>query len=95
MTEKKTITHLDLTKLTKILTKKIQCEFCFISVGVWTIQKFLVCIKNFGQYKKLPLDKLARKKDTVVQEMLFLQLQGLDDLVAFLELSVFINASLP
>ena len=56
-----------MTKLEKILTKKIRCNrFCFISVGARTVWKFLVSKKNFGQYKKLPLDKFVRKKDIAV-----------------------------
>ena len=32
-------------------------EFCFNSVGVQAVLRFLVSIKNFGQNKKLPGDK--------------------------------------
>ena len=45
----------NLAKLTKILTKKNQCNrFCFISIGVQAVLTFLVCIRNLRQYKKLP-----------------------------------------
>ena len=54
----------NLAKLTKILTKKNQCNrFCFISIGVQTVLKFLVCIRNLRQYKKFPSDKFVKKKN--------------------------------
>ena len=72
MTEKKTITHLDLTKLTKILTKKkFNASFVSFQQEYGQYKNFQFFLKTFGQYKKLPLDKLARKKDIVVQEMFF------------------------
>ena len=47
MIEKKTIPNLD--------EKKIQCNrLCFISISIGAVLKFLVSIKNFGKYKKLP-----------------------------------------
>ena len=53
----------NLKKLTKILTKKFQCNrFCFNSVQVWATLRFLVSIKNLRQYKKLSGDKYVRKK---------------------------------
>ena len=72
----------------------------FVSGGAQAVLRFLVGIKNVGQYKKLPCDKFMKEKITfhkVFSSMQnFLELQCLiDDLVDFLELSMFINASLP
>ena len=72
--------------------KKIQCNrFCFILVQVRVILRFLVCIKNFRQYKKMPWDKFVKKKRTFSKTFrsmrIFLELHCLfDDLVGFLEL---------
>ena len=45
----------NLAKLTKILAKKNQCyRLRFISIGVEAVLKFLICIRNLSQYKKLP-----------------------------------------
>ena len=53
----------NLAKLTKILTKKNQCNrFCFISIEVQAVLTFLVCLRNLRQYKKLPEDKFVKKK---------------------------------
>ena len=38
------------------------CRFCFVSVGVRAVLRFLVSIKNLKQYKKLPSDKFVKKK---------------------------------
>ena len=83
--------------------KKIQCNrFCFISVWAQTVLRFsstiLVSIKNRCIKNSLDIN-LWRKKEHlakyfVVCETFRLQCL-LDDLVNFLELSVFINASLP
>ena len=46
----------DFIKLRKMATKKIRCNrFRFISVGVWTLLRFLVSIKNFRQHKKFAM----------------------------------------
>ena len=72
----------------------------FNSVGVQTILRFLVSIKSFRHNKKLTFDLFAEQK-TKFQKIFrgmrdFLELQCLvDDLVDFLELSIFINVSLP
>ena len=81
----------NLAKLTKILTKKINVynRFCFISVQVWAELRFLVSIKNFGQYKKLPWDNKFMKKKRTFRKIFpsmqnFLELHCLvDDLVDF------------
>ena len=53
----------NLTKLTKILARKIQCNrFCFISFGVQAVFRFLVSIKNLKKLKKLPWNKFVKKK---------------------------------
>ena len=39
-------------------------RFCFISVGVRAVLRFLVSIKKLGQYKKFPWDKFVKKKRT-------------------------------
>ena len=80
------------TKLTKILKKKIQCNrFYFILMGVQEVLRFLVSIRDLRQYEKLNIlknilqyAKLFRIKKCLV-----------DDVSAFLELSLFNNASLP
>ena len=42
----------NLAKLTKVLKKEIECDmFCFFSVGVLVVLRFLVKIKEFGQSK--------------------------------------------
>ena len=69
------------------------------SVGVWAALRVLVG-KNFRQNKKSAWDKFVKKKRTLHKTFCsmqnFLELQCLiDDLVDFLELSVFVNASLP
>ena len=50
-------------------------------------------------YKRLPWDKFLKKKrniyKNILQYAIFLELQSLDDLVDFFELSMCINASLP
>ena len=72
----------------------------FNSVGVQTILRFLVSIKSFRHNKKLTFDLFAEQK-TKFQKIFrgmrdFLELQCLvDDLVDFLELSMFIDAYLP
>ena len=51
---------------------KIQCNrFCFISVGVRTILRFWVGIKNLGQYEKLPWKKENFAEHFVVYEFFF------------------------
>ena len=61
--------------------------------------RFFLSIKNFGQYKKLPLDKFEEKRTfskIFCTMQISLKLQCLvDELVDSLELSMFINASLP
>ena len=52
----------NLTKLTKTLTKKISATGFGFSTRKGSILRFLVCVKNFGQYIKFPLDKLVKKK---------------------------------
>ena len=53
----------NLTKLTKTLTKKISATgFGLFQYKKGSILTFLVCVKNFGQYIKFPLDKLVKKK---------------------------------
>ena len=87
----------NLMKLTKILTRKNSVQF--ISVGVWAVLRFLVIIKNLGQYKNLPGDKFVEKKGTFCKAVLsiqtFLDLSLVNDLVDFLELLIFINVCLP
>ena len=58
------------------------------SVGVWTVLRFLVSVKNLGQYKKLPSNKFVKKRKalhkTFCSVQNFLELQCLvDDLVDF------------
>ena len=58
----------NLTKLTKILKKKFQCNrFCFISVGVYGVLRFLNSIKNLEQ---LPRNKFEKKKKNILQNIL-------------------------
>ena len=82
------------------MTKKNQCNrFYFIPVGVRTVLRILVGIKNLWQYKKLPLDKFVKKKRTFCKTFHstqnVLELQCLvDNLVDLLELSMFIDVSL-
>ena len=62
--------------------------------------RFLVSIENFGYNKKLTWDKFVEQKRTfwkIFRGMLgLLELQcSVDDLVDFLELSMFVNTSLP
>ena len=63
------------------------------------IVRFLASIKNLEQYKRLSSDKFEKKRifrKTFCSGRNFLELKYLvDDLVDFLELSMFINASLP
>ena len=40
----------NLTKQTKIITRK-NLGFVFFSVGVWALIRFLVVLRNLGQYK--------------------------------------------
>ena len=71
--------------------------FCFISVGVRAVAKFLVSIKNLQQCKKLPwcVKKKEAFHETFHSMQNFLELQCLvDDLLNFLESSMFNNASL-
>ena len=73
--------------------------FCFISVGVQAVLRFLVSTKILRQYKKLPSDKFMKKKEYFAKHFIVceisLELQCLVDcLVYFLELSMFINFSL-
>ena len=70
-----------------------------MSVGVWAVLIFLVSIKTLKQYRKLPWNKFVKKKrkfwKTFCSMQKFLELQFLvDHLVDFLELSMFISASL-
>ena len=72
----------------KTLTKKsVQQVLVYFSTRKGSILRFLVCLKNFGQYIKFPLDKLVKKKIIfgkyfVVCETFELQCL-LDDLVDF------------
>ena len=64
------------------------------------VVRFLVSVKNLGQYQKLACDKIMKKKRTLRQTfrsvLYILELQCLvDDLVYFLKLSRFGNAYLP
>ena len=57
-------------------------------------------MKNLGLYKKIPWDKFEKKKEIFAKHFpvreIFLKLQCLaDDLVDFLEFSMFNNVSLP
>ena len=54
----------------------------------------IFCTKQLGQYKKLSWNKFYKKKFRSMQNFLGLQF-SVDDLVKFLELSMFTNASLP
>ena len=80
---------------------KIQCNrFYFNSVRIQSVLRYLVSIANVGQNKKLPEDEFMKQKGTFRKIFHsirnFLELQCLvDDLVELLELSIFINASLP
>ena len=91
-----------LRKLTKILKRDNSMQqVLFHFSRSAAVLRILVSIKNLGQYKKLPLDKLVKKKKRTFCKTLrstrnFFKLQCLaDDLVDFLELSMFINVSLP
>lgn len=81
-----------------MLTRKIQCNRFRWSTNTNNI---LVNVKNFWQYNKLTSDKFVKKKIIISQNILysmpdFSELQCLiDNLVDFLKLSVFTNASLP
>ena len=51
----------NLTKLTKILAKKVQCNrFCFNLVEVQAELRFFVSMKNLRQYKNLSEDKCVK-----------------------------------
>lgn len=78
--------------------KKKSNSFCFISVRVQAVLRFLD-ITNIWQYKKLPWEKFLKKKKRTFRKILCcmqksLEPQNLDGEVHFLELSIYINAFL-
>ena len=61
-------------------------QVCFIPVGVRTVLRILVGIKNLWQNKKLPCDKFVKKKRKFCKTF-----HGTQN---FSELSMFVNVSL-
>ena len=107
MTEKKYYTRIDWRLIAwqnwqKSWREKIQrLRFCLISKGVRAVLTILIRIKTLLQYKdclEINLWKKKKKRWNIsesIQNFLKLRCLVVDNLLDFLELPVFINASLP